>query len=163
MNIEYDQNTWELSINGSLLATDDGETYFVEKTLLRGVRLAEMPVGVYFEICDRIGSELICRDTIIPYRVYKESDNTAIIVFEDLSAADAKEDASAFLTRMRAKRDVVSGRITPVGDISLEQYEEKDRYVYMRFVLTLTANTFDTVLQQAENIAAEIERLVARN
>ena len=154
MNIRYDQDTMELRIKGNVLTSDDGETYFVEKALLQGIRLEEMPEGVYFEICDRIDKEWIFRDTIIPYRVHKIGETAVQVVFEDLSAAGISEDPEVFLTRMRVKRDLVNNENTALW---LEQYEEKQRYVYMRMAMEVSAPTFDGVLSRAEDIAARIQ------
>lgn len=146
----------EILIDGQRFEAEDGNTFTVPKSLLRGVRLEEINPSITINVCEKIEDGLIFI-TSIPYSI-KNLDNTnAEILFEDSGRRKFWDGQIGFKPYMETKRDIILERQEALGDVHLDSYDDDDDYIFINYSITVEAETLGLLIQQAEQIIKEIE------
>lgn len=157
--IEIDREFDEIHairIDGESLDSDDGETWFLPKGLIRGLAVNDLPENVVFEICDRIENSVVMLDTI-PIRLQKVGDNRVWLGFEDSGTRKYWDGAVGFKPYMEAKKAIVEERASEVGDVSFDDYEDDGAWIHLSYSGEIDADKLGIAVQLAEQIVAEIQ------
>jgi hypothetical protein len=157
--IEVDREFDEIHairIDGESLDSDDGETWFLPKGLIRGLAVNDLPENVMFEMCDRVENSVVVLDNI-PIRLQRVSNNRVRLDFEDSGTRKYWDGAAGFKPYMEAKKAIVEERASEVGDLSLDDYEDDGAWIHLAYSGEIDADKVVTAVQLAEQIVAEIE------
>lgn len=146
-----------LLINGIEIDSDDCETYYVPKSLLKGIQFTKMPQDVVFELCDRVEENLVSFDGPIPYSVRKLENNNALILFDSSGTRKYWDGEIGFKLYMETMRDIINEREKEVGDIHFESYDDDGAYIHLEFSAEVETDIFDTIIDFADQIINEIE------
>jgi hypothetical protein len=83
--VEYTEESGEIisvSLNGESLDSDDGESWHTPKTLLKGIKVDDLPEGVSFALCEKIQDGTIFLDSI-PVSLSRIASGRLRLSFED--------------------------------------------------------------------------------
>lgn len=158
IKIEKDENDqiYSIFIGGICFDSDDSEHFHIPKSLLKGIKLREMPKNIFFAICDKIEDNVIYQNNI-PFKIFKIDDKTAKIYFEDSGTRKYWDGDVGFKLYMETKRDLVKEREKEVGDIRFESFNDDGNFIFLKFSTEIEAEDFDTIIDSAEQIISEIE------
>ena len=83
--IEYTEEFGEvisISLHGEAIDSDDGESWYTPKALLKGIKVNDLPEGVSFALCEKIQEGTIFFDTM-PVSLTKIASGRLRLSFED--------------------------------------------------------------------------------
>ncbi len=155
--IEKDENgqIYSISINNIELEAGGDESFIVPKDLLRGIKLEEMPKNISFEICDKIEDNVIHLSTI-PFYISKTGINKARIFFEDFGTREYWDGDIGFKLYMETKKELIKEREKEIRDVIFESYDDDGNYIHLGFSTEIESETFDSIINYAEQIISEI-------
>jgi hypothetical protein len=157
--IEYTEEYGEIvsvSLNGESLDSDDGESWHTPKTLLKGIKVDDLPVGISFALCEKIQDGTIFLDSI-PVSLSRIASGKVRLSFEDGGTRKYWDGKVGFSHYMETKKAIVEERQKEDGDITLNSYEDDGAYIFMNFSTEIDCNTCDEAIQISEQIANEID------
>jgi thiol-disulfide isomerase/thioredoxin len=157
--IEYTKECGEItaiSLNGEALYSDDGASWHTPKSLLKGIKVEDLPEGVSFEMCEKIQEGTIFLDSI-PVSLSRIAPGRLKLSFEDRGTRKYWDGKVGFSHYMETKKAIVEERQKEDGDISLDSYDDDGAYIFMHFSTEIDCDTCDEAVQIAEQIANEIE------
>lgn len=157
--IEYTEKYGEIisiTLNGESLDSDDGETWYTPKTLLKGIKVDELPEGVSFALCEKIQDGMIFLDSI-PVSLSRIAQGKLRLSFEDGGTRKYWDGKVGFSHYMEMKKAIVEERQKEDGDITLDSYDDDGAYIFMRFSTEIDCDTCEEAVQVSEQIANEIE------
>jgi hypothetical protein len=157
--IEIDRDEDEIlaiRIDGESLDSDDGETWFLPKGLIRELTVNDLPDQAVFEICDRIENSVVMLDTI-PIRLKKIGNNRVRLDFDDSGTRKYWDGSIGFKAYMDAKKAILEERATQLGDVSLDSYEDDGAWIHLAYSAEFDAEKVLTAVELAEQIVAEID------
>lgn len=159
MGIEIKQKSGfeVLLINDIEVDTDDGEIYYVPKSLLNGIRFDEMPNDITFEICDQVLDNTIYHNDFVPYSIRKADNSKAFVLFNSGGTRKYWDGEVGFKLYMETMRDIIIEREREIGDIHFESFDDDGAHIFLKFSAEIEAETFDTVIDFADQVNREIE------
>src|SRR5437762_563918 len=108
-----------IRIDGEALTSDDGETWFLPKGLVRDLVVNDLPECTSFEICLRIENGVVVLDNI-PVHLQRIGPNRVRIDFDDSGTRKYWDGTVGFKPYMEAKKAIIEERAAEVHDVSLE-------------------------------------------
>ncbi len=152
-----DDGITDIRINGETLESDDGELWTVPRALLAGIPVQELPTGIRFDICERIEEDGVVYIEEVPLRLERTHDDEVLATIEEMGRRKFWDGQVGFSVYMEAKRAVVQERQREIGDIELIAYDDDDDYITLTYSTKLTADTCDTAVELAYQLASEID------
>lgn len=146
----------EIYVRGESLQSDDGENWFLPKGLIGDLLVRDLPEGAIFEVCSQVENSVVMLDSI-PIRIQKSGENRALVEFEDSGTRKYWDGSVGFKAYMEAKKSIVEERAQEVGDVELADYQDDGAWIHLLYSAQLESQTVATIVQLAEQIAAEIE------
>jgi len=157
--IEYTEEYGEIisiTLNGELLNTDDGVTWHTPKTLLKGIKVDELPEGVSFALCEKIQDNMIFLDSMSIF-LSRIAPGRIRLSFEDGGTRKYWDGKVGFSHYMETKKAIVEERQKEDGDITLDSYDDDGAYIFLNFSTEIGCNTCEEAVQISEQIVNEIE------
>jgi hypothetical protein len=157
--VEYTEESGEIisvSLNGESLDSDDGESWHTPKTLLKGIKVDDLPEGVSFALCEKIQDGTIFLDSI-PVSLSRIASGRLRLSFEDGGTRKYWDGKVGFSNYMETKKAIVEERQKEDGDITLDSYDDDGAFIFMHFSTEIDCNTCEEAVQISEQIANEIE------
>lgn len=157
--IEYTEERGEvisIALHGEALDSDDGESWHTPKTLLKGIKVNDLPEGVSFALCEKIQEGMIYLDTI-PVSLTKIASGRLRLSFEDGGTRKYWDGKVGFSHYMETKKAIVEERQKEDGDITLDSYDDDGAYIFMHFSTEIDCDNCEQAVQISEQIANEIE------
>jgi hypothetical protein len=151
-----DDGIHAIRIDGETLDSDDGETCFLPKGLIRDLAVNDLPEGSSFAICNRVENSTVILDTI-PIHLQKIGSNRVRLHFEDSGTRKYWDGAVGFKPYMEAKRAIVEERASEVGDVSLDSYDDDGAWIHLAYSAEIGVDKVITAVEAAEQTVAEIE------
>lgn len=148
-----------IQIEGESLNSDDGETWFLPKGLIGDIAINDLPKEVAFEICNRVENSMIILDTI-PIRLQRIGDKKVRLDFEDSGTRKYWDGNIGFKPYMEAKKGIVEERVSEVGDITFENYDDDGAWIHLYYSAEIEVEKLETAKHLAEQIVSEIEGAV---
>lgn len=148
-----------VAVNGERLRTDDGETWYLPKRLLSGLRVDELPDFIDFMPCQwaEDGFVMVGGASL---RLRRTGAGAVHVVFEDYDAREHWDDARGLESWMQVKRGVVSDREALLCDVLLESCDDDGDCVCLAYSADFEAETVELAVQLAEQVAAEVDGAV---
>jgi hypothetical protein len=157
--IEYTEESGEVnsvSLHGEALYSDDGVTWHTPKTLLKGIKVNELPKDVSFALCEKIQEGTIFLDTT-PVSLTKIASGRLQLSFEDGGTRKYWDGKVGFSHYMETKKAIVEERQKEDGDITLDFYDDDGAYIFMHFSTEIDCENCEEAVKISEQIANEIE------
>ncbi len=149
----------KLVINDEVIEPVDEGIYYVPKGLLKNIEFKEMPEDTIFKICEKIDEDGTIHIDGTTFEISK-SDDKASINFEDMGRRKYWDGNVGFNYFMETKRDIIQAREKEVGDIGLVDYQDDGDYIFLRFSTDVEPQTFEGIIQTAEQLITEIDGTV---
>lgn len=157
--IKDDSEIVSIRIGDEELETDDGENFITPKSLLIDKKINELPIGVNFDICDRVEEGIIYLDNI-PLSLTRIDSEYVEIVFQDSGRRKYWDGAIGFKIWMETKRDIVSEREDELGDVKLVHYDDDGDYIFLEYSARFNLDNLKDIFDLAYQIINEIEGAV---
>lgn len=151
-----DDGIHAIRIDGETLDSDDGETWFLPKGLIRDLAVNDLPEDSTFQICNRIENSTVILDTT-PIYLQKIGSDRIRLHFEDSGTRKYWDGAVGFKLYMEAKKAIVEERASEVGDVSLDSYDDDGAWIHLAYSAEIGADKVITAVELAEQTIAEIE------
>jgi len=145
-----------ISLHGEALDSDDGESWHTPKTLLKGIKVNDLPEGASFALCEKIQEGTIFLDTM-PVSLTKVASGRLRLSFEDGGTRKYWDGKVGFSHYMETKKAIVEERQKEDGDITLDSYDDDGAYIYMHFSTEIDCDNCEEAVQISDQIANEIE------
>jgi hypothetical protein len=145
-----------LRIEGESLDSDDGETWFLPKGLIRDLAVSDLPEDAVFEICRLFENHVVVLDTI-PICLQKVGNDRVRLKFEDSGTRKYWDGPVGFKPYMEAKKSIVEERASEVGDVSLDSYDDDGAWIHLEYSSDIDVDKLITAVELAEQLVAEIE------
>ncbi|WP_321493997.1 hypothetical protein [uncultured Desulfobacter sp.] len=153
---EYDGEVIDITLNGEVLDSDGGESWYTPKALLNGIKVNDLPKGVSFALCEKIQEGTIFLDTI-PVYITKIASDRLKLAFEDGGTRKYWNGKVGFSHYMEMKKTIVEERQKEDGDIKLDWYDDDGAYIFLNFSTEISCHSCEEAIQISEQIANEIE------
>ncbi len=162
MNIQYDEEYGSLSINGKDIPSDDGESFYVEKSEIENIRLEQVPLQVSLAVCRKVYKEQYI-DTS-EYIISKINNDSAKVSFDDgLMNEDYDEIIQEYEvtleTWMKTKIDVISKFSEKDSNISLDESIIEDN-IYISYSIIIEGDTLGIITKKADELSKSIDNEV---
>ena len=151
-----DDGTQAIRIDGESLDSDDGETWFLPKGLIRGLAVNDLPEDAIFGICNRFENHVVFLETI-PIHLQKVGNDRVRLRFEDSGTRKYWDGAVGFKPYMEAKKAIVEERASQVGDICLDSYDDDGAWIHLAYSAEVSTEKVIAAVELAEQTVAEIE------
>lgn len=145
-----------IAINGEPLDSDDGESWFLPKGLLQGLKVADLPESIEFEPCKHKESSMVVLDSI-PMRLRRIAPTRVRVTFEDSGTRKYWDGGIGFKVWMEAKKEVVKDRQREIGDVFIESYDDDGAWIHLIFTAEFDADTVESAIQLGEQLVKEVE------
>jgi len=157
INVEQeDGEILSITIDGEGLDSEGDDRWVLPKYLLKGLRVADLPEGAIFQVCDRIEESVIILDSI-PIYIRRTNTCDVEVEFEDMGRRKYWDGQIGFKPYMEAKKAVIEERSAELDDIKLTSYDDDGDYIHLTYSANLNADSCATIVELAEQIIGEIE------
>jgi len=152
---EFDQVD-AVSIGDTSLDSDDGETWFLPKSLTADLKVADLPSDLSFDICNRHEDSIVFLDSV-PMRLTKIADDKVRIDVDDSGTRKYWDGLVGFKPYMEAKRDVVSELAGEMENLTLKHYEDEGNWISLQYSCEFDGDECATAIELAVQLVEQIE------
>jgi hypothetical protein len=145
-----------ITIKGEKLDSDDGETWFLPKGLVAGLKVSDLPESVEFEPCKFREDSMVVLDSI-PMRLRRIAPNKVNITFEDSGTRKYWDGDIGFKAWMEAKKATIEDRQREVGDICFESYDDDGAWICLIYTAEFETDSVESAIELGEQLVGEIE------
>jgi hypothetical protein len=151
-----DKEVISVEIDGEELDSDDGLDFITPKSLLIKKNIHELPLGIRFNICDRIEDGIIFVDNV-PLTVTRIDNDQVKLIIEDSGRRKYWDGAIGFKSWMETKRDIIKERENELKDINLDDYDDDGDYIFMTYSGIFNFDKLKDIFELAYQITNEID------
>jgi hypothetical protein len=151
-----DNEVISVEIDGEELDSDDGLDFITPKSLLIKKNIHELPLGIRFNICDRIEDGIIFVDNV-PLTVTRIDNDQVKLIIEDSGRRKYWDGAMGFNSWMETKRDIIKERENELKDINLDDYDDDGDYIFMTYSGIFNFDKLKDIFELAYQITNEID------
>ncbi|MGD0217940.1 MAG: hypothetical protein ABSC45_10585 [Desulfobaccales bacterium] len=151
-----DNEVISVEIDGEELDSDDGLDFITPKSLLIKKNIHELPLGIRFNICDRIEDGIIFVDNV-PLTVTRIDNDQVKLIIEDSGRRKYWDGAIGFKSWMETKRDIIKERENELKDINLDDYDDDGDYIFMTYSGIFNFDKLKDIFELAYQITNEID------
>lgn len=152
---EFDE-VHAVAIRGNSLDSDDGETWFLPKSLTVDLKIADLPLDLAFDVCNRHENSIAFLDSV-PMRLRKIANNRVCIEIDDTGTRKYWNGLIGFKPYMDAKRDVVAELVSQMENLTLARYEDEGNWISLQYSCEFEADDCSTAIELAEQLVQQIE------
>ena len=143
-------------IGDNSIDSDDGETWFLPKSLTANLRVADLPNDLSFDVCSRHEDSVIYLDGV-PMRLRKVADDKVCIEMDDTGTRKYWDGLVGFKPYMEAKRDVVAELVDQMENLNLVHYEDEGNWISLQYSCEFECDDCSTAVELAEQLVQQIE------
>jgi hypothetical protein len=151
-----DNEVISVEIDGEELDSDDGLDFITPKSLLIKKNIHELPLGIRFNICDRIEDGIIFVDNV-PLTVTRIDNDQVKLIIEDSGRRKYWDGAIGFKSWMETQRDIIKERENELKDINLDDYDDDGDYIFMTYSGIFNFDKLKDIFELAYQITNEID------
>jgi hypothetical protein len=144
-----------ISLHGEALVSDDRVSWHTPKTLLKGIKVDDLPEGVSFALCEKIQEGMIFLDMQVS--LTKIAPGRLRLSFEYGETRKDWDGKVGFSHYMETKKTVIEERQKEDEDITLDYYDDDGDYIFMDFSTEIDCDNCEEAVHISEQIANEID------
>jgi hypothetical protein len=163
LNIEYvdpkdpEEGILAITINGVKLGSDDGLEWYTPRAAIGETKVAELPEGVEFRICDEVHDNLILDDSYPSLSITRQNQDLVKLTFEEAHPIQAWSSPQSRLTYCGTKKAIIENWKREGYALKLEKYSEYNDWLFIEYSTTVSSESCRSALAAGALIAQAVE------